>query len=37
MRVEFDDRVTLVITRADQIPLAALLIDALREGKEAAR
>lgn len=37
MRVEFDDCVTLVIACADQIPLAALLINALRGGKEAAR
>lgn len=37
MRIEFDERVSLVIARADQIPLAARLIEALREGKEAAR
>ena len=37
MRIEFDDRVTLVIARADQIPLAARLIEVLRDGKEAAR
>ena len=29
MRVEFDHRVTLVIARADQIPLASRLIEAL--------
>ncbi len=37
MRIEFDDCVTLVIARADQIPLAARLIEVLRDGKEAAR
>ncbi len=37
MRVEFDGRVTLVIAREDQIPLASRLIEALRDGKEAAR
>lgn len=37
MRIEFDDRVSLVIARPEQIPLAARLIKALREGKEAAR
>ena len=37
MRVEFDDRVTLVITRADQIPPASRLIEAFRDGKEATR
>lgn len=37
MRIEFDDRVSLVIARPDQIPLAARLIEALRDGKEAVR
>lgn len=37
MRIEFDDRVSLVIARPDQIPLAVRLIEALRDGKEAVR
>ncbi len=37
MRIEFDNRVSLVIARPDQIPLAARFIEALRDGKEAAR
>jgi hypothetical protein len=37
MRIEFDDRVSLVIARPDQIPLAARLIEALRDGKGAVR
>lgn len=37
MRVEFDGGVTLVITHADQIPLASRLIETLRHGKEAAQ
>jgi len=35
MRVEFDRGVTLVITAADQIPLAVRLIETLRSEKEA--
>ncbi len=37
MRVEFDRGVTLVITDAEQIPLAARLIETLRDGKETVR
>lgn len=37
MRIELDDRVTLVIARPDQIPLSSRLIIALRDGMEAAR
>jgi len=39
MRVGFDRGVTLVITDAEQIPLASLLIETLRNGagKEAIR
>lgn len=37
MRIQFGDCVTLAITRADQIPLTARLIEVLRDGKEAAR
>jgi len=37
LRVEFDGGVKLVIARADQIPLAARLIETLRDGKEAAQ
>lgn len=34
MRVEFDHGVQIIITHADQIPLAAHLIETLRAGKE---
>ena len=37
MRIEFDDRVSLVIARPEQIPLAARLIEVIRDGKGAVR
>jgi hypothetical protein len=37
MRIEFENQISLVLTHADQIPLAARLIEFLRAGKEASR
>ncbi len=37
MRVEFGCGLRLVITDASQVPLAALLIETLRAGKEVAQ
>ena len=37
MRIEFENQISLVLTHADPIPLAARLIEFLRAGKEASR
>lgn len=37
LRIEFDCGLRLVVTAASQVPLAALLIETLRAGKEVSQ